>query len=37
MEHVMHIVEALLAVFGAGKFCHEVYEVAHHVMKLVRK
>jgi hypothetical protein len=37
MEHIMHIAEALLAVFGAGKFCHECYEVVHHVLKLVRK
>jgi hypothetical protein len=37
MEHVMHIVEAALAVFGSMKFCHEIYEVVHHVVKLVRK
>jgi len=37
MEHVMHVIEAVLAVFGAGKFCHEVFEVAHHLVKLVRK
>jgi len=37
MEHLMHIAEAVLAVFGAGKFCHEVFELAHHLLKLVRK
>jgi len=37
MEHLAHIMEALLAVFGAGKFCHEVYEVVHHVIHLVKK
>ena len=34
MEHLAHIVEAVLAVFGAGKFCHEMYELGHHLMKL---
>ncbi len=34
MEHAAHIVEACLAVFGSLKFCHEVYEVVHHVMKM---
>ena len=37
MEHVMHVVEAALAVFGGMKFCHEVFEVVHHVVKHVRK
>jgi hypothetical protein len=37
MEHVMHLVEAALAVFGSMKFCHEVFEVVHHVVKYVRK
>jgi hypothetical protein len=37
MEHAAHIVEAVLAVFGSMKFMHEVYEVVHHVVKLVRK
>jgi hypothetical protein len=37
MEHVMRIAEACLAVFGSMKFCHEVYEVIHHVAKLIRK
>jgi hypothetical protein len=34
MEHLMRIAEAVLAIFGSMKFCHEVYEVAHHVMKM---
>jgi hypothetical protein len=37
MEHIMHIAEALLAVFGAGKFCHECYEVIHHLVHLIKK
>jgi len=37
MEHVMHIVEAMLAVFGSMKFCHECYEVVHHLVHLIRK
>lgn len=37
MEHVMKVVECVLAAFGAGKFCHEVFELAHHVLKLVKK
>jgi hypothetical protein len=37
MEHVMRIAEALLAVFGAGKFMHEMFEVVHHVVKLIKK
>jgi hypothetical protein len=37
MEHLAHVVEALLAVFGSMKFCHEMYELAHHVLKFVRK
>jgi len=37
MERLMHVVEAVLAIFGSMKFCHEVWEVVHHVTKLVRK
>jgi len=37
MEHLMRIAEYALAVFASGKFCHEVYELAHHVVKLIRK
>jgi hypothetical protein len=37
MEHISHIVEAVLAAFGTMKFMHECYEVIHHVVKLVRK
>ncbi len=37
MEHLVHIAEAMLAVFGSLKFCHEVYEVVHHVLKLIRR
>jgi hypothetical protein len=37
MEHLLHIAEAMLAVFGSLKFCHEMYEVVHHVLKLIRK
>jgi hypothetical protein len=37
MEHAMKVAEALLAVFGAGKFCHECFEVVHHVVHLLKK
>jgi hypothetical protein len=37
MEHLMKVAEALLAVFGSMKFCHECYEVIHYVAKLIRK
>jgi hypothetical protein len=37
MEHLAHVVEAVLAVFGGLKFMHEVFEVAHHVVKFVKK
>jgi hypothetical protein len=37
MEHLLKVIEALLAVFGSMKFLHEVYEVVSHVIKLVRK
>jgi hypothetical protein len=37
MEHVAHIVEAALAIFASLKFAHEVIEVVHYVVKLVRK
>lgn len=34
MEHVLHIAEAVLALFGGMKFLHEVYELTHHIMKM---
>jgi hypothetical protein len=34
MEHILRIVEALLAIFGSMKFMHECIEVVHHVMKM---
>jgi hypothetical protein len=37
MEHLGHIVEALLAAFGCGKFLHEMYELISHVVHLIRK
>jgi hypothetical protein len=37
MEHIGHVIEAALAVFGSMKFLHECYEVIHHVVKLVKK
>jgi|HubBroStandDraft_5_1064220.scaffolds.fasta_scaffold430550_2 hypothetical protein len=37
MEHLAKIVEAALAVFGAGKFCHEMYELVHHLVHFVKK
>jgi hypothetical protein len=37
MEHILHYAEALLAIFGAGKFCHEVFEVIHHLVHLMKK
>ena len=37
MEHLAHIVEAVLAIFGSMKFAHECYEVVHHVVKLAKK
>jgi len=36
MEHLAHIAEAVLAVFGSMKFCHEVYEVVHHIVHLMK-
>jgi hypothetical protein len=36
MEHAMHIVEAVLAIFGSMKFLHECYEVVHHALKLLK-
>ena len=33
----MHIVEAMLAVFGSMKFCHEVIELIHHLIHLAKK
>jgi hypothetical protein len=35
-EHIMKLAEAGLAIFGTMKFCHEVYEVIHHLFKLKR-
>lgn len=29
-----HLAEGVLAVFGGMKFCHEVYELLHHLTKL---
>ncbi len=37
MEHTLRVAEALLAIFGSMKFCHEVYEVIHHLVHLIRK
>jgi hypothetical protein len=37
MELAMHVIEAVLAVFGGLKFMHECFEVLHHVVKLVKK
>lgn len=37
MEHLLKVVEAILAVFGSMKFLHEMYEVIVHVAKLVRR
>jgi hypothetical protein len=37
MEHVAHIVEAVLALFGGLKFCHECYEVLHHAVHFAAK
>jgi hypothetical protein len=37
MEHTAHVVEAVLAIFGSLKFCHECYEVIHHVVHLLKK
>jgi hypothetical protein len=34
MEHLLHIAEAVLALFGGLKFLHECYELVHHVLKL---
>jgi hypothetical protein len=34
MEHLAHIAEAVLAIFGGMKFMHECYEVVHHVAKM---
>jgi hypothetical protein len=34
MEHALHVVEGALAVFGTMKFCHEVFELVHHLLKL---
>lgn len=32
----MHVVEAILAAFGAMKFAHECIEVVHHLAKLFK-
>lgn len=37
MEHLLHVVEAVLAVFGSMKFCHECYEVLHVLVKFLRR
>ncbi len=37
MESVLKLVEAALAIFGAMKFLHELYELLHHAAKLVQK
>ncbi len=37
MEHILKVIEAVLAVFGSMKFMHEVYELLHGLAKLVRK
>jgi hypothetical protein len=37
MEHLLHIVEIVLAAFGSMKFAHEVIEVVHYLAKLIRK
>jgi hypothetical protein len=34
MGHIIHIAEAVLALFGGLKFCHECYELLHHLLKL---
>ena len=33
-DHIFHAVEALLAICGAMKFAHEVFEMLHHLSKL---
>jgi hypothetical protein len=37
MEHAAHIVEAVLALSGGLKFCHEIFEVLHHLVHLLKK
>jgi hypothetical protein len=37
MEHIYKLAEAALAIFGTMKFCHEVYEVIHHLFKFFRE
>jgi len=37
MEHLAHVVEAILAVFGGLRFMHECYEVVHHVVHMIKK
>jgi hypothetical protein len=34
VEHLLHLTEAVLVLFGGLKFCHEIYEVIHHLLKL---
>jgi|HubBroStandDraft_4_1064222.scaffolds.fasta_scaffold3445841_1 hypothetical protein len=34
MEHLAHVAEAVLAIFGSMKFMHECYELVHHLMKM---
>ena len=40
MDHLAHVIEAMLAIAGAMRFCHELVELAHmavKMMKLVKK
>jgi hypothetical protein len=37
MEHFWKIAEASLAIFASMKFMHEVYELLHHLVHLIRK
>jgi hypothetical protein len=37
MEHLAHVVEAVLALAGAGRFCHEMYELIHHLAHLIKE
>jgi len=37
MEHLAKAVEMLLAIFGTGKFLHELYELGHHLIHALAK
>ena len=37
MELFLRILEAILAIFGSMKFCHECYELVQHLIHLTRK